>query len=66
MIKVELMDSKQQALASAICAGHSHIWNVFFGWRKTFKRCNKDVEVYYLTDKDWKEIKTIYEYYFGR
>lgn len=41
--RYQVSDKKMQALCIAACAAKSFVWNMFFGWRRTWH--DGDIEV---------------------
>lgn len=63
--RYNVSDKKMQALCSAACDAKSFLWNVFFGWRRTW-RDDDGVEImeFLLSSRLWKKLVWTHRYHF--
>lgn len=64
--RYQVADKNMQALCSAACAAKGYIWNIFFGWRKTWCDGNKEIEEYLLPSRLYNDLLVTCRYYFRK
>lgn len=62
--RYKVADKKMQALCSAACAAKSFVWNMFFGWRRTWRDGDTEIMEFLLPPRVYKELLVIYRLYF--
>lgn len=61
----QVADKNMQALCSAACDAKGFIWNMFFGWRRSWYDGNIEVMEFLLPSRVYKELLDDYRYYFS-
>lgn len=56
MQRYQIADKKMQALCAAACAAKSHVWNMFFGWRRTWKDGDAEIMEFLLPPRLYDEL----------
>lgn len=62
--RYQVADKRMQALCSAACAAKGFVWNIFFGWRRTWLDGNTDIMEFLLPSRLYNELLWDYRYYF--
>lgn len=62
--RYQVSDNKMQALCSAACDAKGFIWNIFFGWRQTWRDGNTDVMEFLLPSRLYNDLLWTCRYYF--
>lgn len=62
--RYQIINKNMQALCTAACAGKGFVWNIFFGWRRTWY--DKDIEVmeFLLPSRLYNDLLWDCRYYF--
>ena len=63
--RYQIADKKMQALCAAACDAKGFIWNIFFGWRRTWHDGDIEVMEFLLPTKLYKCLLDNYNYYFS-
>lgn len=62
--RYQVADKKMQALCSAACAGKGFVWNIYFGWRRTWYDGDTEIMEFLLPPRLYEDLLWDYRYYF--
>ena len=61
--RYQVADKNMQALCSAACDAKGRIWNLFFGWRRTWQDGDIEVMEFLLPSRLYKDLLWDCRYY---
>jgi hypothetical protein len=62
--RYQVSNKSMQALCEAACAAKGFVWNIFFGWRRTWHDGDTEVMEFLLPSRLYKDLLWISRYYF--
>lgn len=62
--RYQVADKNMQALCLAACDAKGFIWNIFFGWRRTWYDGDTEIMEFLLPPRLYKELLYDYRYFF--